>query len=81
MKINKEQEVKTEIHKKKTGKIHKKNETKIDRTEIDRISSQKGIYYKHADKWNIRIIAIMQHGLQNVLYKNVERKTRKHRKA
>ena len=30
MKINKEQEVKTEIHKKKTGKIHKKNETKID---------------------------------------------------
>lgn len=30
MKINKEQEVKTEIHKKKTGKIHKKNEAKID---------------------------------------------------
>nr|WP_302690025.1 NlpC/P60 family protein [uncultured Eubacterium sp.] len=30
MKINKEQEVKTEIHKKKNGKIHKKNETKID---------------------------------------------------
>ncbi|MBT9692245.1 C40 family peptidase [Eubacterium ventriosum] len=29
MKINKEQEVKTEIHKKKTGKIHKKNEAKI----------------------------------------------------
>lgn len=30
MKINKEQEVKTEIHKKKTGKNHKKNEAKID---------------------------------------------------
>ena len=30
MKINKEQEVKTELHKKKNGKIHKKNETKID---------------------------------------------------
>lgn len=30
MKINKEQEVKTELHKKRIGKIHKKNETKID---------------------------------------------------
>lgn len=30
MKINKEKEVKTEIHKKRTGKIHKKNETKSD---------------------------------------------------
>ena len=30
MKINKEQEVNTEIHKKRTGKIHKKNEAKID---------------------------------------------------
>ena len=30
MKINKEKEVKSEIHKKRTGKIHKKNETKID---------------------------------------------------
>ena len=30
MKINKEQEVKTEIHKKGNGKIHKKKETKID---------------------------------------------------
>ena len=30
MKINKEKEVNTEIHKKRTGKIHKKNETKID---------------------------------------------------
>ena len=30
MKINKEKEVKTELHKKRTGKIHKKNETKID---------------------------------------------------
>ena len=26
MKINKEKEVNTEIHKKRTGKIHKKNE-------------------------------------------------------
>ena len=34
MKINKEQEVKTEIHKKKTGKIHKKNETKSDNKTI-----------------------------------------------
>ena len=30
MKINKEKEVNTEIHKKRTGKIHKKNETKND---------------------------------------------------
>lgn len=30
MKINKEKEVKTEMHKKRIGKIHKKNETKID---------------------------------------------------
>ena len=30
MKINKEQEVKTELHKKRNGKIHKKNEAKID---------------------------------------------------
>ena len=30
MKINKEQEVNTEIHKKRTGKIHKKNEAKND---------------------------------------------------
>ena len=34
MKINKEQEVKIEIHKKKTGKIHKKNETKSDNKTI-----------------------------------------------
>ena len=30
MKINKEKEVKTELHKKRIGKIHKKNEAKID---------------------------------------------------
>jgi len=57
MKINKEQEVKTEIHKKKNGKIHKKNETKIDNksmtTRAKRNASSAGRLAKSAITENV----------------------------